>query len=223
MFILATHCKYKNYLQQFYGDNLVNVINKAKEFGDPDEKISVFQKGDFLVFEVEGLEQEKFNINEGNYLANICNFMNNISSAVNDGCPSQYVIFDTDNPDQGYRGSGGKVEGLSLAALRARANQHTRNVKYTIKSAKCDERGVWLAHPPKFLSIEGCFSVYERGESVDEWLVDPNDLYEKTKFLAKLNKKTGKEPTQEQLGIISLQEVHEAGLGPLSRRQNTKQ
>lgn len=61
--------------------------------------------------------------------------------------------------------------------------------------------------PPRFLSDEGCFTTYEQGKPIDAWLTDPSDTEYKARFLAKLNKKTGKEPTEEQLGAVSLEAV----------------
>ncbi|ANJ72278.1 hypothetical protein A9Y76_07265 [Ralstonia insidiosa] len=210
MFILATHCQYKNRLQQFYGDSLVEVIKKGKEFDDQDNKISLKQNGNLLIFTWRDSEQVTIDITDGNYLVKVCDFLDEASEWLSDGnyeYKSQYIIFDTDNPDQGYRRAGGKVEGASLATVRDRANRRTPNVNYTLKSIKTGEQAAWLAMPPKFLSDEGCFTTYEQGKSVDAWLGNPSNDKQKAKFLAKLNMKTGKEPTQEQLGAVSLEAV----------------
>ncbi|MDN7873733.1 hypothetical protein QZM26_30590 [Burkholderia multivorans] len=89
-----------------------------------------------------------------------------------------------------------------------------RQVNYTIKS-KTGEQSVWLAHPPKFLEAEGCFTTYESGKSVDGWLVHADNAGEKATFLAKLMKRTlkdgkEKEPTKEQLGTVTLEAVKAA-------------
>ena len=62
--------------------------------------------------------------------------------------------------------------------------------------------GVWLAHPPKFLELEGAFTTYKSGKSVDAWLVNPTDKTTKLNFLKKLSSREGKVPTKEQLGDI---------------------
>ncbi|WP_079435059.1 MULTISPECIES: hypothetical protein [Betaproteobacteria] len=63
--------------------------------------------------------------------------------------------------------------------------------------------GVWLAHPPKFLELEGAFTTYKSGKSVDAWLVNPTDKTIKLNFLKKLSSREGKVPTKEQLGEIT--------------------
>ena len=63
--------------------------------------------------------------------------------------------------------------------------------------------GVWLAHPPKFLELEGAFTTYKSGKSVDAWLVTPSEKAGKIKFLKKLEGSQGKAPTKEQLGSIT--------------------
>ncbi|SFD52526.1 hypothetical protein [Paracidovorax konjaci] len=63
--------------------------------------------------------------------------------------------------------------------------------------------GVWLAHPPKFLELEGAFTTYKSGKSVDAWLVNPTDKVTKLNFLKKLSSREGKVPTKEQLGEIT--------------------
>ena len=63
--------------------------------------------------------------------------------------------------------------------------------------------GVWLAHPHKFLELEGAFTTYKSGKSVDAWLVNPTDKTIKLNFLKKLSSREGKVPTKEQLGEIT--------------------
>ena len=63
--------------------------------------------------------------------------------------------------------------------------------------------GVWLAHPPKFLELEGAFTTYKSGKSVDAWLVTPSDKKTKVNFLKKLASREGKVPTKEQLHDIT--------------------
>lgn len=63
--------------------------------------------------------------------------------------------------------------------------------------------GVWLAHPPKFLELEGAFTTYKSGKPVDQWLADPADKKAKANFLKKLSSREGKAPTKEQLGEIT--------------------
>lgn len=63
--------------------------------------------------------------------------------------------------------------------------------------------GVWLAHPPKFLELEGAFATYKSGKSVDAWLINPTDKTIKLNFLKKLSSREGKVPTKEQLGEIT--------------------
>lgn len=63
--------------------------------------------------------------------------------------------------------------------------------------------GVWLAHPPKFLELEGAFTTYKSGKSVDAWLVNPTDKTTKLNFLKKLSSREGKVPTKDQLGTIT--------------------
>ncbi|MDH0050151.1 MULTISPECIES: hypothetical protein [Comamonas] len=81
-----------------------------------------------------------------------------------------------------------------------------REVKGYIKSIKnSDETGVWRAGPPSFFKAEGGFETYESGASIDQWLVDPEDSQSKIKLLKKLEEKSGKAPTQEQLGSITVE------------------
>lgn len=79
----------------------------------------------------------------------------------------------------------------------------TRNITKPLKSTKGDETGVWLAHPPKFLEIEGAFAAYKSGKSIDAWLVNPADKKAKINFLKKLASREGKVPSKEQLHDIS--------------------
>ncbi|CAD9227852.1 conserved hypothetical protein [Burkholderia cenocepacia] len=105
--------------------------------------------------------------------------------------------------------AGGKGKG------KAEGEGSTRNVTYTIKSTKTGEQSIWLAHPPKYLDGEGCFTTYESGKSVDAWLIHADNADEKATFLAKLMKRTlkdgkEKEPTKEQLGTVTLEAVKAA-------------
>lgn len=79
----------------------------------------------------------------------------------------------------------------------------TRTMSKPLKSTKGDETGVWLAHPPKFLEAEGCFTTYESGKSIDAWLVTPTEKKAKLNLLKKLSSRLGKKPTKEQLGEIT--------------------
>lgn len=78
----------------------------------------------------------------------------------------------------------------------------TRVLSKPLKS-KTGETGVWLAHPPKFLELEGAFTTYKSGKSVDTWLADPADKKAKINFLKKLSSRESKAPTKEQLGDIT--------------------
>ena len=78
----------------------------------------------------------------------------------------------------------------------------TRVMSKPLKS-KAGEPGVWLAHPPKFLETEGCFTTYKAGKPVDAWLADPADKKTKASFLKRLSSREGKVPTKEQLGEIT--------------------
>lgn len=86
----------------------------------------------------------------------------------------------------------------------------TRVMSKPLKSIKGDEVGVWLAHPPKFLEAEGCFTTYKSGKSVDAWLVNPAETKSKINFLKKLSSREGKKPTKEQLGDITEAEFQKA-------------
>lgn len=79
----------------------------------------------------------------------------------------------------------------------------TRTMNKPLKSTKGEETGVWLAHPPKFLEAEGCFTTYESGKSIDAWLVTPSEKKAKLNLLKKLSSRLGKKPTKEQLGEIT--------------------
>ena len=72
-----------------------------------------------------------------------------------------------------------------------------------IKSKDGSATGVWLAHPPKFLETEGCYTTYKSGEPVDAWLVNPADKKAKINFLKKLASRESKQPTEKQLGEIT--------------------
>lgn len=79
-----------------------------------------------------------------------------------------------------------------------------REVKGYIKSIRNpDETGVWRAGPPSFFKEEGGLDKYEQGKLIDQWLVDTKDVSSKIKLLKNLEKKFGKEPSQEQLGDIT--------------------
>lgn len=86
----------------------------------------------------------------------------------------------------------------------------TRAMNKPLKSTKGEEVGVWLAHPPKFLEAEGCFTTYKSGKSVDAWLVNPAETKSKINFLKKLSSREGKKPTKEQLGDITEAEFQKA-------------
>lgn len=89
------------------------------------------------------------------------------------------------------------------AAKAAGGESGTRNVTKPIKSLNGSQTGVWLAHPPKFLEAEGCFTTFKQGKSVDAWLVDPTDDDKKANFLRKLAKATGQQPNKTQLGNLT--------------------
>lgn len=99
---------------------------------------------------------------------------------------------------------------VPLAPSSAPKAGGTRNITKPLKSTKGDETGVWLAHPPKFLETEGCFTTYESGKSVDAWLVTPTESKAKLNFLKKLSSRLGKKPTKEQLGEITEAEFNAA-------------
>nr|WP_313657994.1 hypothetical protein [Achromobacter ruhlandii] len=92
---------------------------------------------------------------------------------------------------------------VGKAAKAAGGESGTRNVDKPIKSLDGSQKGVWLAHPPKFLEAEGCFTTFKQGKSVDAWLVDASDDDKKANFLRKLAKATGQQPNKTQLGKVS--------------------
>ncbi|MBH9720556.1 hypothetical protein JAO10_09440 [Burkholderia contaminans] len=79
----------------------------------------------------------------------------------------------------------------------------TRVMSKPIKNKDGSETGVWLAHPPKFLETEGCYTEFKAGKSIDAWLVNPADKKAKINFLKKLASRESKQPTKEQLGEIT--------------------
>ncbi|MCA8457457.1 hypothetical protein LGN04_26480 [Burkholderia multivorans] len=82
-------------------------------------------------------------------------------------------------------------------------DKQTRVMSKPLKNKDGSETGVWLAHPPKFLDTEGCFTEYKAGKSIDAWLVNPADKKAKINFLKKLASRESKAPTKEQLGEIT--------------------
>lgn len=111
----------------------------------------------------------------------------------------QIATFNFTADELGFKGgSSGKAAGGKGASAGG-----TRTITKPLKSTKGDETGVWLAHPPKFLETEGCFTAYESGKSVDAWLVTPSESKAKLNFLKKLSSRLGKKPTKEQLGEIT--------------------
>lgn len=92
----------------------------------------------------------------------------------------------------------------AIEASQPKMSGKKRAVKGYIRSINNpDETGVWRAGPPSFFKDEDGLAAYEKGESIDKWLVDPKDESSKIKLLKNLAKKCGKEPTQEQLGDIT--------------------
>lgn len=79
----------------------------------------------------------------------------------------------------------------------------TRVMGKPLKNKDGSATGVWLAHPPKFLEAEGCYTDYKAGKSIDAWLVTPTDKKAKINFLKKLASRENKVPTKEQLGDIT--------------------
>lgn len=111
MFIVAAHHKYKSLLQQFWGDNLVEVINEAKAFCDVDNNIKIMDYHTNLIITWADTEkrQVKIEVEEGNYLAKLANLLTEVCPRISE-YPSQFVIYDTDHPEKGLKGSsGGKV------------------------------------------------------------------------------------------------------------------
>lgn len=81
-----------------------------------------------------------------------------------------------------------------------------REVKGYIRSINNpDETGVWRAGPPSFFKAEGGLDAYAKGQSIDQWLVDPKDGQSKIKLLQILEKKLGPKPNKEQLGDITVE------------------
>lgn len=97
--------------------------------------------------------------------------------------------------------------GLQATPTRTSAAAKTSGTRTMTKPLKSKDdiglTGVWLAHPPKFLELEGAFTTYKAGKSVDAWLVNPTDKTIKLNFLKKLSSREGKVPTKEQLGEIT--------------------
>ena len=97
--------------------------------------------------------------------------------------------------------------GLQATPTRTSAAAKTSGTRTMTKPLKSKDdiglTGVWLAHPPKFLELEGAFTTYKAGKSVDAWLVNPTDKTIKLNFLKKLSSREGKVPTKEQLGDIT--------------------
>jgi hypothetical protein len=97
--------------------------------------------------------------------------------------------------------------GLQATPTRTSAAAKTSGTRTMTKPLKSKDdiglTGVWLAHPPKFLELEGAFTTYKAGKSVDAWLVNPTDRTIKLNFLKKLSSREGKVPTKEQLGEIT--------------------
>ena len=97
--------------------------------------------------------------------------------------------------------------GLQAGSTRTSPAAKTSGTRTMTKPLKSKDdiglTGVWLAHPPKFLELEGAFTTYKSGKSVDAWLVNPTDKTIKLNFLKKLSSREGKVPTKEQLGEIT--------------------
>ena len=97
--------------------------------------------------------------------------------------------------------------GLQATPTRTSPAAKTSGTRTMTKPLKSKDdiglTGVWLAHPPKFLELEGAFTTYKSGKSVDAWLVNPTDKTIKLNFLKKLSSREGKVPTKEQLGEIT--------------------
>ena len=97
--------------------------------------------------------------------------------------------------------------GLQAGPTRTSPAAKTSGTRTMTKPLKSKDdiglTGVWLAHPPKFLELEGAFTTYKSGKSVDAWLVNPTDKTIKLNFLKKLSSREGKVPTKEQLGEIT--------------------
>lgn len=99
---------------------------------------------------------------------------------------------------------GFKSIGAAKTSTASAGSAGTRTMTKPLKSKNdIGLSGVWLAHPPKFLELEGAFTTYKSGKSVDAWLVNPTDKTTKLNFLKKLSSRDGKVPTKEQLGDIT--------------------
>ena len=99
---------------------------------------------------------------------------------------------------------GFKSIGAARTSTASAGSTGTRVMTKPLKSKNdIGVSGVWLAHPPKFLELEGAFTTYKSGKSVDAWLVNPTDKTTKLNFLKKLSSREGKVPTKEQLGDIT--------------------
>eukprot|EP01041_Mallomonas_annulata_P039746 gene39746-63498_t len=99
---------------------------------------------------------------------------------------------------------GFKSIGAAKTSTASAGSAGTRVMTKPLKSKNdIGVNGVWLAHPPKFLELEGAFTTYKSGKSVDAWLVNPTDKTTKLNFLKKLSSREGKVPTKEQLGDIT--------------------
>lgn len=99
---------------------------------------------------------------------------------------------------------GFKSIGAAKTSTASAGSTGTRVMTKPLKSKNdIGVNGVWLAHPPKFLELEGAFTTYKSGKSVDAWLVNPTDKTTKLNFLKKLSSREGKVPTKEQLGDIT--------------------
>lgn len=102
-----------------------------------------------------------------------------------------------------------KALGFSLSVKAVEASQpkmssKKREVKGYIRSIKNpDETEVWRANPPSFFKAEGGLDAYAKGQSIDQWLVDPKDGQSKIKLLHMLEKKLGAKPNKDQLGDIT--------------------
>lgn len=92
----------------------------------------------------------------------------------------------------------------AVEASQPKMSGKKREVKGYIRSINNpDEIGVWRAGPPSFFKAEGGPDAYAKGQSIDQWLVDPKDEPSKIKMLKKLEEKFAQEPTTEQLGEIT--------------------
>lgn len=91
-----------------------------------------------------------------------------------------------------------------VEASQPKMSSKKRVVKGYIRSIKNpDEAGIWRAAPPRFFKAEGGLDAYAKGQSIDQWLVDPKDGQSKIKLLQILEKELGAKPNKEQLGDIT--------------------